>query len=940
MPANRTFLGWNSPLLDLAARRLLDRDGGTRIIDLSRLVVIVPTNHSGRRLREHLAQAAAKRQAAVLPPLVTTPEAFLTCQAQTAKMADHFLCLAIWACLLRDEDLAEYPDLFPMDPGDRDYRWALGAADMLCNLQESLAEAGLGIEEAAAHPDLDEPERWAQLHRLEVKLFSRLEEFGLDSVTGARLRAAREAQVPRETERLIIIGTPDPSSLAINLLERIAQEIPVEVWVHAPAAMAHMFDDWGGPIAALWADNRLNIEDRCLSLVGTPGDQAKEALRVLDNWGVSASQVAIGTPSREVIPGLEQALAARGVAAHDPGGRPLANHPVVGLLARLAHLADEGSYEALAACFRQPDYLRLLSRLDPAFRPDACLAELDSFQNQHLPQTLDDLLDRLASAQAGPFDNLHHACRCAAKHVAGLNERGFGDDIIDLLAAVYGDWEIDLGSPEGRHFSAAAEAALELLERLFDPVVEKLRLDLTDRIALLEHALGSLSFYPERDPGAVDLLGWLELQWEDAPALIVTGMNDGKVPDAVVGHPFLPDSLRTALGLRNNDTRLARDAYVLTALLNSGRARGRVHLIAGKTTATGDPLKPSRLFFMCPDDDLTGRALRLFGPVEQASPTEPRTLDWKLRPTAGPLPATFRVTEFSSYLACPFRYYLKRCLSMASNDDRRSEMDAFQFGNLCHKALEDFGRNEDLRDSTDVAAIAAFLHARAWEMLVEWFGIRPTVPVLIQFQSVRQRLSAAAAQQALERAAGWRIIRTEYQLGQGHGVRFHGSVIRGTVDRIDRHEDGRIRVLDYKSSDTPRPPAAAHLANPAEDTPEFALTSYQSDPKRWTDLQLPLYRHFLDSEFGQGITCGYFNLPRAVGKTGVVVWDELDSAMTNAAVRCAAGVIDCCRQARFWPPARRVAWDDFEELFFDEAITSVDQDYFLNLLGSLQVGGE
>jgi ATP-dependent helicase/nuclease subunit B len=40
---------------------------------------------------------------------------------------------------------------------------------------------------------------------------------------------------------------------------------------------------------------------------------------------------------------------------------------------------------------------------------------------------------------------------------------------------------------------------------------------------------------------------------------VVAGLNDGLVPDAVVGDAFLPESLRERLGLKTNAARLARD---------------------------------------------------------------------------------------------------------------------------------------------------------------------------------------------------------------------------------------------------------------------------------------------------------------------------------------------------------------------------------------------
>ena len=58
---------------------------------------------------------------------------------------------------------------------------------------------------------------------------------------------------------------------------------------------------------------------------------------------------------------------------------------------------------------------------------------------------------------------------------------------------------------------------------------------------------------------------------DDAPVLVVTGFNEGRVPAGVRGHPFLPDGLRTALGLPDDAARVARDLHALCAILHSGR---------------------------------------------------------------------------------------------------------------------------------------------------------------------------------------------------------------------------------------------------------------------------------------------------------------------------------------------------------------------------------
>ena len=69
--------------------------------------------------------------------------------------------------------------------------------------------------------------------------------------------------------------------------------------------------------------------------------------------------------------------------------------------------------------------------------------------------------------------------------------------------------------------------------------------------------------------GQIELLGWLELPLDRAPALVATSFNEGCVPTSVNSDLFLPNALRQQLGLLDNRRRYARDAYALSVLLAS-----------------------------------------------------------------------------------------------------------------------------------------------------------------------------------------------------------------------------------------------------------------------------------------------------------------------------------------------------------------------------------
>lgn len=927
----RSFLGWNKPVLHLAAERLLP-DGPHTTYDLRELLVVVPTRHSGRRLREHLALTASLRGAAVLPPKVLPPDAFLAVAGASVPTADPVESLAVWVDVLKSAPPAQAALVIGDSGVDRDFRWLLGAARRLYELCNTLGENGLSV--AGARETLgamDDHERWAALSALEQAYLEKLASLQLQDRNQVRRRAAADPQLDESITRIVVFGVPDPSPLAVTALTQLSRRIAVDVFVHAPEELAATFDDWGRPRQQDWLARQTEIPDEALHLVDKPRDQADEVARLLAAHATATEDLAIGVPGQDVAPFLLQRLGEAKIDCFSPAGSPLTNHAVVDLLGRLSNLADDGSTDSFSALVRHPDQLRLLDQQYEHVNPAGLLRELDDFEARHLPSTLAEMQAMIEAADDPP-EAVRAACATVAGQLERLTGSSFADGILTFLADAYFGRSLDRQDGADRQFATAAVEVTRLATQLDGGVFDQLGLDAGERMTLLKHGLNSLTHYPERQAASVDLEGWLELHWEDAPHLVVTGVNDGKVPETRVGDPFLPDQARRTLGLRSNDDRFARDVYLMSALLESRRAHGSLDIIVGRTSSSGDPLRPSRLLFLCPDKELPSRAGKLFLDVAEAGEAISEIAGWKLRPRNVPSPKRLSVTRFRGYLQCPFRFYLGSVLGMDAVDAGKSEMDAGQFGTACHMALELFGRDAAGRDATDADEIADALVRRADWWARKQFGDNLSAALLIQLEAIRQRLRVAAVVQAEQRAEGWRIVQAEQTLEMEIG----GITVSGKLDRIDQHEDGRYRVLDYKSADTPLDPAAAHLARATGDEPDFMCVEVDGWLKRWKDLQLPLYRMLLESEYGPDVECGYFNLPKAVSRTGVVVWDGLDEDLIAGAGECARGVVDAIRNRIFWPPAQAGRWDDFATLFFDSLEESVDLEW---LRDELHFGG-
>jgi len=924
-PANvrLKILPWDRPLPAQAAAWLAQDWTGPGPLDLSAVLVIVPTRQSGRRLREALAEHAAARNSAVLAPSVVLPEDLLApaAAAPAVAVASSLETQLAWAEVLRAVELEEFRDVFPVDPPARHFAWAARLAAQLQRLQATLGENGLRLRDVVrrAGDGLPETGRWTQLAELERRCDAVLKGCGRIEPQAARIAAARGRPVPAGITRLVLLATPDPLPLAVGVLAGFARSLPVDITVFGPAGGEALFDEWGRPREEAWSQRPLVLPDFAgqVRLCADAAEQAARVTVLARGYGKPEGALAVGVGDAEAAPVLENGLRGAGLAVFNPGGRSRRRDGLYALLAALAALVREPAFDTGQALGRCPDFIAwLATRVGGTFSLSAMLAELDDLQARHLPATIAAALGHTAQRPAARAA-LEAALELRAQLVGGE----FPMNASAALGTLFGARRVAGDSA----LAESAEAWMEVLREAGEAQRNFPGLTTAEWWELVLTQFGESLRFEARPVGAVDLLGWLELLWEDAPHLVVTGLNDGRVPETVTGDAFLPEALRARLGLKTNEARFARDAYLLAALSACRTTAGRLDLLVGKVSAAGDPLRPSRLLLACAEAELPRRVAALFRPVEAARPGLPWRRAWQLTPPVVAPPARVSVTAFRDYLRCPFRFYLKHALKMETVDPFKSELDALDFGTLCHDALEAMGKAPALRDCTDPAVLREFLLARVDRRARERYGAELTLPLIVQLESARQRLARAAEVQAEQRAAGWVIEQVERKFELALGA----VTVSGKIDRIERHvETGAVRVIDYKTSDKGVPPVAAHVrsARRAETAPDWARFTAGGKELVWTDLQLPLYLEALAGEFGGAAGAGYFNLPKAVGETELLLWDDYAAPWRAAARRCAEGVAAGVTAEIFWPPAEvppRDEADVFDGLFHHGTEASV-----------------
>lgn len=874
----RVFLGRERPPLEAAAAWLAAERGP----DLGGLLVALPGARAGRRLAELLARALG-------PSWV--PPRFLTDGRLTDELllsgepiAGRLVRTVVWERALRSLPAPALERLVARPPADSDAgAWAL-LAEEVRSLFGELAADGLDFHRAAAAAPREggagEAARWAVLAEVQETMEGELANAGLCDPHLARLAALERGAVPGERE-VVLIGVVQASELLRRALEPIAER--VTALVPAPPGEANDFDPFGLLIVERWAARDVPLDLGRWKVVQGPEDQAHAASDLLAEWSgrFTADQITLGICDPEVVPYLTRCLADAGIETRDAAGTPIERSPPLRLLAAAEQYLRTDGFAEFAALCRHPDLEDALRRELAADAPEAAEV-LDRYLVDHLPASADGRGPEGQGPTRGELVGLHGAVLRSLGELAAPGSRPLPEwagPVRAFLEGVYGAGELDAEGAD-RTLAACLDALGEGLAELEGcPASLAPRLDAAQALERLTALLRARSLPPPPARAGVptiELLGWLELALDDAPVLVVTGFEEGRVPESVHGDAWLPDGLRQRLSLRDNEARLARDVYVACLLLAS---RSEVRFLSGRRSVAGDPLLPSRLAFHAPADHIPERVRHALGSsttrralAAPAPPAQDRALP---RRAGATLPERFGVTSFRTYLESPYLFYLQHVLGVRTFDHDGRELDPAGFGDLAHQVLEILHRDPALRASPDERRLAAALDAELRRLSLARFGPRPLPAVALQVEQLAWRLRLFAERQATRAREGWRIAHAEWTPAEAHLDVDGGRVeLRGRIDRIDAHADGRWALLDYKTGDSALKPGAAK--------------AHRGRGGAWRDLQLPLYALLARELVGDGaVELGYAGLGRDEANIGfdlVSGWDEevLESAYAAA----------------------------------------------------------
>lgn len=935
MNVMREFLPPRKPLLEAVVEALSGRvrrlESGA--LSLAHLVVLVPTSQSARRLRE----ALARKFGALVAPAVMTPPALVQAggargECESASRAEE---LATLAKMLESAQSGEYPDLLGGGAArERSFREALDLADSLLRVWTTIAENALSSRDvmqffASGHPAFapsGEEKRWSDLATLEEKLVKRLAE---KKLVASFRRAALAVEAPpvfEGVEEVILAGLLSPLPAALKILD--AMGVDCTAMIHASQDEAEGFDDFGRvkPGAAFLED--LAIPDDAIVAYA---DATAEADGIRRRYLESGRSRALVIADADFYPDAESSFLMAGSRLYDPSRMSLSRSSLGRLAAQVLALALEPRAAVFAAFIRQGDVQRWLAcelEISQERMTDA-IAALDKFVSRSFPRTMSEIAE---SAEG----DLKAIAVFVAEVFAPFTSPGLQagmETVRGVIERILAVRKVDVSSAEGRELIAAADA----LAQLFD-AVSPLTLDFNDAALVFSRSLEECEYQLEEDP--VDCIraeGWLEMPFIDASKVVVSGMNEGAVPESVLGHAFVPDSLRGELGLYTNEDRAARDAFVLREAF-ACRTPGDVTISFHTLAPDSSVLKPSRLLLRTSDDRvLANRVLRFYAEPSALSDSRGRTLPdkWRLRlpipPPHEPLPK-ISVSMLDTYLKCPFTYFLKRHFKSRLRISA-DEMDSAEFGTVAHAALE-LWTNEGGKGGEDPQAISDALIDALERIGRERFGASPSALIALQLDAIARRLGFFAECEAAHRSEGWTTLASELPFRVRYGAA--PTYITGRVDRLDFNPStGEVRVIDYKTWDTLSRGSAFSTDKKDVAFAESRGIALASPEKTWKSLQLPIYCDMveanaksirgLDPAAIKSISASYAILGKSQAETGYseTISSEDWHGSAKEVLEFLLGEIE---RGVFWPPSPADLWQtDFGELFFDTPSASIDK---------------
>jgi len=532
-----------------------------------------------------------------------------------------------------------------------------------------------------------------------------------------------------------------------------------------------------------------------------PADEQEEAVAIAlvlrDALETPGARAVLVTPDRALAGRVAAELRRYGVVADDSAGEPLADAPPGTFLRLLARaVADGFSPVALLSVLKHP--LAGLGMSLPACREGARLLELACLRGPAPTPGLDGLraaahregadltlLDQLATRTRPLLDIARHDNATPAEALRALLQAA--EQLADTDRAEGADrlWSGEEGDALSTHLTELLDALPVLPRQPLAVLPGLLDAALAGAMARTRRALRGL---PGTEHPRVAILGLLEARLLSAEIVVMGGLAEGVWPATTDPGPWMSRPMRAACGLPSPEERVGQAAHDFCAIVSAAPTV----VLSCPRRRQGSPTVPARWLVRI-DAYLAGHGATLpahpavgwaraldqpDGPPTPVAAPEPR-------PPLALRPRKLSVSDVTTWMADPYAIYAKHVLRIRPLDPLEQGADQSDYGRVVHAAIADsVTHGTDMRVAMDRALTGAAVRPA----LAAWW--RPRLHRIADWVTAAEQARPRPAHVTAEVSGTWSVP----------GVSF---TLTGRADRIERHTDGTLTILDYKTGRVP-----------------------------------------------------------------------------------------------------------------------------------------
>lgn len=512
---------------------------------------------------------------------------------------------------------------------------------------------------------------------------------------------------------------------------------------------------------------------------------------------------ALVTPDRDLARRVAAELRRWGVKVDDSAGEPLASS-VPGRLLRLTVRAVAENYAPVALLELMKHPWVSVGQERSAFLSAARQIEVDLLRGPRRGRGLGDLAERLRDNR--PLQDVIEALKTA-----------FGP-----LETEFAKAETSLSSLLAAHMQCAEaltrKPEIEGAEQLWSGTAGE------TAATLLAEILGSADSFPPLAPSAypslfnslirrsvvrpsygthprLSIWGPMEARLQSADRVILAGLNEGSWPQLPTVSPWMSRPMQSDFGLPVPERRIGLSAHdFVQAAARSEIFLTRSTKVEGTLTIPSRWLQRLETYLKSAGQKLErGHGQAYLGwynaldlPADIVPADRPRPC-----PPISARPKQLSVTAIETLIRDPYAIYARHILRLRPLLPIDDDPGAADRGTVVHRALEEFANRYPIALPENAMAALEEVGKEVFEQFVDnanvqafwWPRFLRAGEWFLSYEQQRRQVARLAATE----------VRGELSFPVGSGM----FLLTCSADRIDRHDNGQMDIIDYKTGTSP-----------------------------------------------------------------------------------------------------------------------------------------